>query len=71
MIEILENYVQYVPNSENNVPVPFIVFCDALSCGRVEGAHGARIDGQNSRLKLYIYEASPCNGFTGNRYCIM
>ena len=50
MIEILENYVQYVPNSENNVPVPFIVFCDALSFERVEGAQRARIYGQTSNI---------------------
>ena len=56
MIEILENYEQYVPRSENDVPVPLVLFCDGLSCERVEGAQRARINGQNRWERLDMYE---------------
>ena len=36
--------------------VPLVLFCDGLSCERVEGAQRARINGQNRWERLDMYE---------------
>lgn len=38
------------------MPVPLVLFCDSLSCERVEGAQRARINVQNSWERLDMYE---------------
>ncbi|KAK3611122.1 hypothetical protein CHS0354_007381 [Potamilus streckersoni] len=45
MIEILESYKEYVPENEDGDPLPLLLYCDGLSCERVEGAQRARING--------------------------
>lgn len=56
MIEILENYTKYVPRTRNRVPFPLVLFCDDLSCERVEGAQIASIYGEDSWDRLDMFE---------------
>ena len=52
MIEILENYNQYVPLDYDGNPMTLILYCDGLSCERVEGAQRARINGADAMARL-------------------
>ena len=56
MIEILENYNQYVPLDYDGNPVTLILYCDGLSCERVEGAQRARINGADAMARLEEFE---------------
>lgn len=56
MIEILEDYTKYVPRTRDEVPFSLVLFCDGLSCERVEGAQRARINGEDSWDRLDMFE---------------
>lgn len=38
------------------MPFPLVLFCDGLSCERVEGAQRARINGEDSWDRLDMFE---------------
>ena len=56
MIDILENYKQYVPSDGKGDPVPIVLYCDGLSCERVDGAQKARINGADQWARLEMFE---------------
>ena len=56
MIEILDNYKQYVPVDNDGNPHKFILFCDGLSCERIESAQRARVNGADIDARLEMFE---------------
>lgn len=45
-----------MPRTRNRVPFPLVLFCDDLSCERVEGAQIARIYGEDGWDRLDMFE---------------
>jgi hypothetical protein len=58
VIELLDIYKKYVPAKSDGNPFPIILYCDGLSCERVDGAQKARINGGNPWHRLQMFE--PC-----------
>ncbi|KAJ8310228.1 hypothetical protein KUTeg_012093 [Tegillarca granosa] len=56
MIDILESFKEYVPRDRNGKPLPLLLYCDGLSCERVEGAQRARINGEDKWARLDMFE---------------
>ena len=56
MIEIMEDYRNYVPQEANGEPLPIVLFCDGLSCERAAGAQRARINGADKWARLDMLE---------------
>ena len=56
MIQIMDSYKDYVPHDVDGDPVPLVLYCDGLSCERVECAQRARINGADKWTRLEGYE---------------
>lgn len=56
MIEILEDYTKYVPTDSNGMPTSLVLYCDGLSCERIDGAQRARINGHDNWARLQMFE---------------
>lgn len=50
VIELLDIYKNYVPQKRNGSPLPMLLYCDGLSCERVDGAQKARINGGDQNI---------------------
>lgn len=56
MIHILDNYGEYAPQDKDGKPLPFVLYCDGLSCERADGAQRARINGGDHWARLAMIE---------------
>ena len=56
MIDIMEAYSKYVPIDSHGQPEQLILFCDGLSCERMEGAQRARVNGVDALARLEMFE---------------
>ena len=56
MIDIMDHYKKYVPVDSDNNPMKFILYCDGLSCERMEGAQRARVNGADAMARLDMFE---------------
>ncbi|CAC5412942.1 unnamed protein product [Mytilus coruscus] len=56
VIELLDIYKNYVPQKRDGSPLPMLLYCDGLSCERVDGAQKARINGGDQWARLEMFE---------------